>query len=225
MRFSARTCAVICVSAAISGCTSFSSVRSAEVNPGVSARVQGAVASRPGEEAAWFFNLDCYRCSAIPPAVELGIEYGVLPENGRAYSLGASFNGFYPQLDGYVALHTAERSASGIGARVGVPVWSWTSHQLYGRYDRVLGPRTRLLYNPAVGLHIGNSPNGENPGHILTLVQGIGIQFESRNITFVPSFALVLGTGGRTSYGDPSSFTTAFGTISGSLSFHRARKR
>jgi hypothetical protein len=223
VRSPARTCAVICVSAALSGCTSFSSVRSAEVHPGVAGRVQAAVALPPGEGAAWFFNLDCYRCSAIPPAVEVGVDFGVLPENGSAYSLGASLNGFYPQLDGYVLLHTAKRSTAGIGVRAGVPVWSWTAHQVYARYDRVLGPQTRLLYNPAAGLHIGNSPNGENPGHILTLVQGIGIQFESRNVTFVPSFALVLGTGRRTSYGDPSSFTTAFGTMSGSLSFHRAR--
>lgn len=225
MRFPALTFAAICVSGGISGCTSFSSVRSAEVNPGVSARVQAAVASPPGEGAAWFYNFDCYRCSAIPPAVELGFEYGVLPSDGRAYSIGASLNGFYPQLEAYVVLHTEEQSASGIGARVGVPLWNWTSHQMYGRYDRSLGPRTKLLYNPAVGLHIGNSPNGQNPGHMLTLVQGIGIQFASRNLTFVPSFALVLGSGGRTSYGEPSSFNTAFGTFSGSLSFHRARKQ
>lgn len=220
----ALACAALCVAGALSGCTSFSSVRSAEVNPGVTVRVQAAVASPPGEGAAWFYNLDCYRCTAIPPAAELGFEYGVLPEEGRAYALGASFNGFYPQLEGYVALHAEEQSASGIGARVGIPVWSWTTHQLYGRYDRVLGPRMKFLYNPAVGLLIGNSPNGENPGHMLTLVQGIGIQWKSRNITFVPSAALVLGTGGRTSYGDRSSFNTAFGTISASLSVHRARE-
>ncbi|MCA1791144.1 MAG: hypothetical protein LC667_15195 [Thioalkalivibrio sp.] len=224
MRFPAFACAALCVSGAISGCTGFSSVRSAEVHPGVAVRVQASAASPPGEGAAWFYNGDCYQCSAIPPAVEIGLEYGVRPGSGRAYSLGASINGFYPQLEGYLELHAAEQSASGIGARVGVPVWSWTSHELYGRYDRVLGPRTRLLYNPAVGLHIGNSPNGENPGHMLMLVQGVGLQWESRNITVGPSAALVLGTGRRTSYGDPTSFSTAFGTISASLTFHRARQ-
>lgn len=222
MRLPALTCVVLCLCSSISACTSFSSVRSAEVHAGASARVQAALASPPGEGAAWFYNLDCPGCTTIPPAVELGIEYGVLPDSGHAYSFGASLNGVYPQLDGYVVLRRSERSATGIGARVGVPISTWNAHQLYGRYDRVFGAGTRLLYNPVVGLHLGTSPNGQNSGHLLTLVQGIGLQLESRHVTFVPSFALVLATGGRTSYGEPTSFTTAFGTVSASLSFHGA---
>jgi hypothetical protein len=150
----------------------------------------------------------------------------VSADGARGTEVSAGLNAFSPFIGAYTQLGKGERSAYGIGGRLGLPVISWSSSQIYGRYDRLLAPGQRLLLNPAIVLHRGNSPNGENPGHFLALVQGVGVELEGRNVSFIPGGSLVLLRGDRSSYGQPEGpFTTAFATASVAVVFHRKRTR
>ncbi len=212
----------------LSGCTAFSSVRSAEVYPGVSFNAQASLAAPPGEEAYWFWAFDCYRCNHSIPALDWGLAYGVTDREGaRPFEMSAGINGLSPYLGGYVQLGQNERAVYGVGGRLGIPFRiTWSTSQLYGRYDYLLSPGQRLLLNPGLMLHAGNSPNGENPGMFLGLVQGVGLEFEGAHVSLIPSASLVLGYGNRSSYGRREGpFTTAFGTASLAVSFHRRRSR
>jgi hypothetical protein len=96
--------------------------------------------------------------------------------------------------------------------------------QLYGRYDLLLRPGQRLLLSPGVVLHAGNSPNGENPGYVLGLTQGVGLELEGQTVSLIPSASVVVARGERSSYGaSQGSFVTAFGTASVAISLHRRR--
>jgi hypothetical protein len=111
-----------------------------------------------------------------------------------------------------------------VGARLGIPATSWSQHQVYGRYDVRLGDGRRLLLNPGLFYHGGNSPNGENPGHFLAVVQGVGVLFEGGQFSVVPALSVVAGRGERESYGQESGpFTSIFAAASVSVSWHRRR--
>jgi hypothetical protein len=148
----------------------------------------------------------------------------VSADGARGNELSAGLDGLMPFIGGYAQLAKSERSAYGIGGRLGLPILSWSSSQLYGRYDRILAPGQRLLLNPAVVLHWGNSPNGENPGHYLGVAQGVGMEFEGKNVSFIPAASVVLLHGDRSSYGQSEGpFTSAFATASIAVVFHRKR--
>lgn len=213
--------------ALLSGCTAFSTVRSAEIYPGTSAHVQVGMASPPGEDAYWFWSLDCSGCNDPIPSFDVGLAHGVTGrEGGRPYEVSVGLNGLSPYVGGYLQLGKDERSAYGVGGRLGIPfVISWSTSQVYGRYDRILAPGRRLLLNPGIMLHAGNSPNGENPGHFLGLVQGVGLELEGARVSFTPSASVVVARGERNSYGMfGGPFTTAFGTASVAVTFHRRRQ-
>ena len=205
--------------ALLSGCT-LSTVRSAEVYPGLSLNAQASSTTPPGEDAAWFWSAD-----QSVPGLYAELTLGNVSADGASGNeLSAGLNAFSPFIGAYTQLGKSERSAYGIGGRLGIPVVSWSSSQLYGRYDRILAPGQRLLLNPAVVLHWGNSPNGENPGYFLALVQGVGMEFEKDYVSFITAASVVLMGGDRSSYGQSEGpFTTAFATASIAVVFHRKR--
>ena len=182
----------------LAGCTSFATVRSAEVRSGPSASLQASARTPPGDEAAWFWSLDCAeRCNRPVPGADAGATVGWRPGAGRrAVALGVGLNGLYPYVDGYVQLGDGGRPF-GLGARVGLPLTSWREHQLYGRYDVTLGPSRRLLLNPALFLHEGRSPNGENAGSFLAFVQGIGVEHRGEAMSLTPALAIGVGRARR----------------------------
>jgi hypothetical protein len=210
----------------LGACTSFSSVRSAEVHRGPALALQATVTTAPGDDAAWFWGLDCSSdCNRVLTSVDGGVTFG--STSGRTpFTVGAGFSGLlYPYLEGYTQLNRPGRNPWGAGVRVGVPVQSWTEHQLFARFDRPLGDGKRLLLNPTIFLHAGKSPNGANPGHMLAFVPGVGVLFEGETMSFIPALSLGVGRGERRRFtsdeGGP--FTTVFGTASMSVVVHRKR--
>ena len=220
---SAAIASVLCIAAA--GCTSFSTVRSAEVHHGPSTTFQASVSTPPGPETGWFWSFECAeQCDHPVAGVDLGFTYG-MPTGlaPRPVALGLGINGTHPYVDAYVQLGKGARPY-GVGARVGVPVTNWLEHQLYGRYDVRVGPTTRLLLNPALFVHHGRSPNGENPGSFVAFVQGVGLLLERERVSFTPGVALVAGRAERTSYGrrfGPE--MSVFGAASIGVTIHRPR--
>ncbi len=210
---------------AVAGCTSFSTLRSAEVYAGPSVNIQASVSTPTGPVTGWFWSFDCAEMCDHPVAgVDLGFTYGV-PAGlaGRPVALGLGANGTHPYVDAYVQLGKSTRPY-GVGARVGLPITGWLEHQLYGRYDVRVGPTRRLLLNPALFVHHGRAPNGESPGSFVAFVQGVGLLFEGDGVSFTPGVALVAGRAERTSYGrrfGPE--TSVFGTASLGVTLHRRR--
>jgi hypothetical protein len=216
--------AILLLGALASGCTSFATVRPARVQPGGAFIVQGSITTPPGEEAGWFWSVDCaVACNGPVVAVDAAYTYGWT--GARSYALGVGVNGgMVPYVEAYAQLGGDTARAYGLGARIGIPAFGWASHQLYARYDVPLAGGTRLLLNPGVFLHAGNSPNGENPGHFVALVPAIGVEHRGARRTTVPAVALVVGRGERESYGRPvRPFTAVFAAASVSVTFHRPR--
>jgi hypothetical protein len=190
------------------------------VRPGFSALVQASATTPPGDDAAWFWSDDCsVDCDHLVAAADLGITWGAVPERGAAYALTAGLSGVYPYVDGYVQLGRGSRMPFGLGARVGVPVDSWNEYAVYGRVDRRLGARRRLLLNSAVFVHTGHSPNGANPGSFVAFVQGVGVLFEGTAASCAPGLAVIAGGGRR----NGSSFTSVFLMASATVTLHRGR--
>lgn len=209
--------------AGAAACTSFATVRSAEVPAGPSLTVQASVASPPGDEAAWFWGLDCARdCDRSIPGGDVVLAYGRTPRAGRAFTLGVGISGWlYPYAEGYLQLGGSARLPVGVGARLGLPAQSWTEHQVYGRVDVPLGDRMRLLWNPSAFYHVGKSPNGQNPGRFTGHVQGLGLQLGTGTAVVTPSVAVVSGRAERESYGQrygPES--RVFGTAALGVTLH-----
>jgi hypothetical protein len=210
--------------ALLPGCT-LSTVRSAEVYPGLSMSAQASAMSPPGADAYWFWAFDCDGCNQWIPGLYAEMTRGSVSADGtRGHEFSAGMDAFSPFVGAYKQLGKSERSAYGIGGRVALPLISWNWSQVYGRYDRILRPGQRLLVNPAVLLHWGNSPNGENPGYYVGLVQGVGMQEEGDHASFIPAVSVGLLSGKRSSSGQPErSFTTAFATASLTVVLHRKR--
>lgn len=210
---------------ALGGCTTFATVRSADVRPGPSFAVHASASTAPGDVTGWFWAYDCAeQCDDPVVGADVGVTYGWQRPNGvRAAALSAGMSGVHAYVDGYVQLAAGPRPF-GVGVRVGPPVTSWREHQVYARYDVPLGASTRLLLNPGVFLHEGRSPNGENPGRFIGVVQGVGLQFEGTRVSWTPAVAVVAGQSRRDSYGvryGPE--RTVFATASLGFTFHRAR--
>jgi hypothetical protein len=220
--------AILTVAVIMSGCTSFSTVRSAEVHPGPSAMLHASVSTPPGDETAWFWAYDCPRdCNRVIGGADLGATWGWSQSGlgGRAVAVGVGINGTIPYVDGYLQVVRGARPF-GIGARLGIPVDGWGEHQFYARQDFQLGRSTRLLLNPALFVHRGHSPNGENPGSFVAFVQGVGILIEGERLSVTPSASFVAGRAERTSYGERFGPTrSVFGTASVAVTYHRPQAR
>ena len=215
--------ALAAVVAASAACTSFSTVRSAEIYPGPSLGVQASASLPPGDDAGWFWSFDCAsNCDHPIVGGDAGVTYG-WPGARAGFALGVGTAGTHPYIDAYAQLGTG-RSPFGIGARLG-PFGNWREHQVYGRYDVRFGDRSRLLLNPALFIHEGESPNGENPGTFVGFVQGVGVLFEGRKVSWTPAVALVAGRSQRTSSGQKFGPTrSVFGAASLGMTVHRERK-
>lgn len=183
----------ICALAAVTGCISFSTVRSAAVTRGLSTTIQAAVASPPGEQAMWFWSDECFRCNSPIGGSDLALSYGFPNASGHPLALGLGLNGFYPYAEGYLQLGSSPNRPFGMGARLGLPLSTWKNHQVYARLDIPLDSAVVLLWNPGLVYHAGNSPNGENPGAFVGFVQGVGVQLGTGSGVFTPSAALVIG--------------------------------
>jgi hypothetical protein len=216
---------LVAVAAIASACTSFATVRSAEIRPGTSVALHASVSSPPGDVAGWFWSLECAEaCDHNVVGGDLGVTYGWTGGGARPpVAVGVGTNGVFPYVDGYLQLG-AGRRPFGMGARVGLPVFSWREHQLYARYDVPLGATTRLLLNPALFVDEGSSPNGASPGSFIGFVQGLGLSFESEYMTWTPAVALVAGRAQRNSYGQTyGPARSVFGTASVGVTFHGRR--
>jgi len=205
------------------GCTSFATVRSAEVHPGPSLTLQASISTPPGDGPAWFWSYDCASaCDHVIGGVDVAFAFGQTERT--PFTWGAGVNGLvHPYVEGYVQAGRGERPY-GVGARLGVPLTGWAEHQLYGRYDVPLGNGQRLLLNPGLFYHGGHSPNGENPGHFVAVIQGVGLLLEGERTSVVPTLSIVAGRGNRESYGQEiGPFTSIFATASVNVSWHRRR--
>lgn len=203
-------------------CSSFATVRSAEIIPGSSFAVQASATTPPGDIPGWFWAYECVeRCSHPIVGGDAGVTYGWPHREGAAaVSVGFGLSGVYPYVDVYTQLRGG-RQPFGIGARVGVPLATWREHQFYGRYDVHLGRSSRLLLNPAVFIHEGTSPNRANRGSFLAFVQGIGVLFEGERVSWTPAIALVAGRARRTRYGqEDGPVGSVFGAASIGVTFH-----
>lgn len=212
---------------AVTGCTSFATVRSAEVHRGPSASMQASISTRPGDVAGWFWSFDCPQsCDHQVPGGDVGLTYGWPRRDGAgAFALAVGVSGVHPYVDGYVQLASGRRPF-GVGARLGPPVTSWREHQLYARYDMRLGGGRRLLVNPALFIHEGRAPNGESPGSFVGFVQGVGLLHEGAYVSWTPAVALVMGRAQRTSYGQQyGPVWSMFGTASLGVTLHRRPER
>jgi hypothetical protein len=190
---------------ALSGaCASFSTVRPAVVSPGPSLIAQASLSTPAGDAASWFYSYECAsECSQQIATGELGLAFGRIPSpsgGGKPFTLGVGLNGFYPYAEGYLQLGRSADRPYGVGARVSV-LGSWRQHQLYARVDRAIAPDVKLLWNPAILVHSGNSPNGANPGSIHALVNGFGLELGTGNVAFIPSISIVASRAQHSSYG------------------------
>lgn len=208
----------------LAGCTSFSTVRSAEVMPGPSVTAQASLSTPVPDATGWFWSFDCAQdCGHAIPGGDVGVTWGTSRARAGAFALGVGMSGAHPYIDGYLQLG-AGRQPFGLGVRLGPPVTSWREHQLYARWDARLGGATRLLLNPALFVHEGRSPNGENRGSFVGFVQGIGLLHVGERVSWGPSVAIVAGRARRTSYGQSYGPERAvFGTASLGMTWHRPR--
>jgi hypothetical protein len=200
-----KTARVLLVAATqmLAGCTSFTTVRSARVVAGPEVNIHASYTPSPGDEAGWFWSLDCaQQCDHPIPGGDAGFAYGVSDGGGIPFALGAGLNGTSPYLEGYGQLYGSTSTAFGLGVRLGIPVISWAQHQLYARVDMPLAG-SRLLWNPGLLYQTGNSPNGENPGSVVGLTNGFGVQFGDDRMSITPSLGVVWSRAQHSSYGEP----------------------
>lgn len=188
---------VVSLAAACAACSSFSTVRSAVVHPGPSLMIHGSIASPPGDETAWFYAFNCASdCNEVLSGGDIGLSFSHVPEKGTPFTFGLGSNGLYPYAEGYWQIARSERRPFGVGARLGLSVWSWTQHQVYARFNRPSDEGSTFLWNPGIIYHTGNSPNGENRGSFLGLVQSFGWEFTGDGPALLPSLSVVFGTFG-----------------------------
>jgi hypothetical protein len=164
--------------------------------------VNVAAAPSPGDEAGWFWSLECAAgCNHTVAGADISLSYGIPSAAGPGIAIGGGINGVYPYAEGYVQV-VSRPVPAGIGGRLGIG-GGWSEHHLYGRLDVPLGKRGRLLVNPGLFYHAGNTPNGQIPGSFLGLVQSLGLEAGVGRIRFTPGLALVWGRAERTPYGRP----------------------
>ncbi|MGH7677578.1 MAG: hypothetical protein ACRENU_03855 [Gemmatimonadaceae bacterium] len=190
--------AVALCTTALGACTSFSSVRNANVAQGPSLFAQANVSSPPGKQATWFFTLcETVNCNHPIPGGDVNLSFGSVGNRAPPFAVGLAINGvfpfagMFPYLEVYVQLRRSP-SASGLGVRIGIPMENWSQHQLYMRFNKRMNDSSTFLWNPGLVLHTGRSPNGENPGTFLGLVSGFGYEFYEKGVALTPSVSIVV---------------------------------
>jgi hypothetical protein len=191
--------------------------------------VQASITTPPGDEASWFYSFDCASACNHPIAAgEVGVAFGRVPstpDRGTPFTLGIGLNGFFPYAEGYVQLSRSAAAPYGVGARVSV-FGNWRQQQIYARVNKPLRPDVTMLWNPGVLVHQGRSPNGENPGSILALVNGLGLELGSGSTALTPSIAVVLSHSQHDNWnGQSTPETRLFATAAIGLAFRRDPRR
>lgn len=206
---------------AASACTTFAAPRPARVREGHHRSVTLAASTPTGDQAGWFWHLDCASsCSHSVAALDLNFSRGFRHGDGSGYEVGGGLNGTQPYVEGYRQLRGDTVGAFGVGLRLGLALGSWSEHRLEARYERTLSPGTDLLFAPALMLHVGNSPNGANPGGVFAFTPAIGLELGEGRPHLTPAVAWVVGRGWRSSYGqDLGSFNVSFLAVSLGVAF------
>src|SRR5688500_7683793 len=84
-----------------SGCTTFSTVRSAAVVPGPSIAGVASTSTTSGDEVGWLHGYDCASsCSRAIPAVEMGASFGNT-SIAAPIALGFGLSGTNPYVEFY----------------------------------------------------------------------------------------------------------------------------
>lgn len=190
--------ATLCVLAGLtSSCTSFASVRSAQVIPGFGVDLGATASSPPGDDAAWFWTLDCAdNCNHFIVSPHAGLRYGIVPDpTGPAFDIGAGISGTYSYIESYVQL-ARDATPFGVGVRVGIP-GGWREDALFARFDKPIGSTSRLLFVPTLFRHGGNSPSGQIPGSFLAIAPGLGFFRSHEGGSYTLSLVPVLGRTNR----------------------------
>lgn len=201
-----RSWALLLISLSNIGCTGFVPVRSATVTPGIRGDLAATVSMPPGDEAAWFWSLDCVSdCDRWIPSLSAAASYGFVQEEGAAYELGVGASGLYPYLHGFVQLRRGPRPV-GVGGRIGLPHDSWREDVLYVAYDVTEEDSGRIVMTTSLFRHGGGTPNGATRGSLVGLGQGLGLVGGAVDV----SLALVVGRVQRESEGRDLSSSTAF---------------
>lgn len=226
MRRPRRPLPLLCVLPVLA-CTTFSSVRSAAPPPGLGVHVQAAIASRPGDEAAWFWSFDCAnQCDRTVSGAEVITTYGLRGPDASAAraTIGIGLTGFSPTVEAYWRIGGAAARPYGVGARVAI-FDRWVTYNVFGRADFAVRRDTRLLWNPGIVLHTGTSPNRSNDGTFLGLVQAVGFEGGEGPWRVRPSVSFVLGRAEHTSDGRRSGpATRGFATASIGVGYERGRR-
>lgn len=211
----------------VASCTTFTSVRSAEVRPGPSFSAQASASSPVGDEAGWFYSLECVSaCNTHVAGGDFSFASGFGTASGRGATLGIGTSGFFPYVELYTQLDASSRHPFGIGGRFGIPLSGVSEHRVYARVDVANEDGSqRFLWNPGLVLTTGNSPNGENPGSVLGLANGFGIQLGNGGTVWTPSVSLVIARAGHESHGQPATPEwSAFMTAGLGVTFRRSKR-
>ena len=204
-------------------CTTFGSVRSAEVVRGPSLALQATLSIPPD---GWSATSDCATdCGLLMPGGDASVTLGTAA-GSTPVSVGAGISGVIPYLEGYAQLNRAGENPWGVGTRVGIPVAPWTEYQLFARFDRPLDGERRLLLTPALYLHTGHARDDRERPTLLAFSQGVGLMYRRADYSVTPSVSLIAGRGERPgSTGQNERYTTVFGTASINVVFHNRRTR
>jgi hypothetical protein len=188
------------------GCTTFATVRPAEIHPGLSFHTQATVSAPPGELPGWIWSFDCAEdCNKGIPGVELSLFHGV-SDSTRGYYLGGGLVApINPFLEGYWRF-SRNAPARGIGARIGIPVSGWSEARVFYRQD--IG--SRVTSNTNFVVTTGSSPNGANTATFLALIESVGLVERSAGSVIIPALSVGVTHTVRTRYGDRE---TAFGLL------------
>jgi hypothetical protein len=210
------------LSTVAASCTSFTTVRSADVRPGPSLTAQVSMTTSPGPVAGWLWSFDCSEnCDDSIKGLDVTFMYGRRKSTAAPHAVGFGLNGTFPFAEGYLQLRDSDRLPFGVGARVGIPFGPGWQNGVYGRLDIPLASNAKLLWNPGLFHNSTSSPNGANHGWFVGVVQGVGLELGTGSITFTPSAALVWG---RAEYENPNQHgpeDRLFGTGALSVTFGR----
>lgn len=214
------TTLAVSVAAAVAGaCTSFADVRSAEVSPGLGFSTGVTLATPPGDDAAWFWALDCdAACNQwlLSPAASLTVGVGSA-DGAPAYEIGLGTSGIYPHVEGYVQIRQGSRPL-GVGVKVGVSRWAWYQDAVFLRYDVPLRDGYRLLFVPTLLRHAGS--NDTTRGSFTALAAGFGLDRRTGGASWTLSVVPVVGATRRKSQGlapAPTSVESQTGFVAVSL--------
>ncbi len=190
----------------LAGCSTFVPVRSAQVETGGRVEVVATVATPPGEDAGWFFSLDCgATCDASGPALGVGMTVGGRTDGGWAYEVGGGLAGLFPYAEGFLQLRGGA-GPIGVGGGFGLSRGAGFEDVVYRAYDLAEVDGSRVYGTTSLFRHAGRSPNGQVGGSLTALGQGFGIELGP----LAPSAALVVARVGRDDYGRFRSSRTAF---------------